>query len=157
MDWQKWKARDPATLVFIIKNGAILLIRKKRGLGAGKISGPGGRLEPGESPLEAAVREVREELEITPTGLRLCGENSFQFIDGYSIHASIFTASDYEGEPAETDEALPMWFPVEEIPYTEMWEDDRLWVPLLLKETFFSGRYIFDGESMLDYALETSP
>jgi 8-oxo-dGTP diphosphatase len=60
IDWASWKAEDPATLVFVVKDGRILLIRKKRGLGAGKINAPGGRLEAGEAPIEGAVREVQE-------------------------------------------------------------------------------------------------
>ncbi len=155
IDWENWAADDPATLVFVVKDERILLIRKKRGLGAGKINGPGGRLEPGESPLEGAVREVQEELRITPLGLRFAGEHSFQFVDGYSIHVHVFIASDYEGTPVETDEAVPLWFPLDEIPYDEMWVDDRLWIPHLLKGVGFSGRYIFDGDEMLDYELET--
>lgn len=155
IDWENWEADDPATLVFVVKDGRILLIRKKRGLGAGKINGPGGRLEPGESPIEGAVREVQEELRITPLKLRFSGVNSFQFVDGYSIHVHAFIASDFEGIPTETDEAVPLWFPLDEIPYDEMWVDDRLWIPHLLNGICFSGRYIFDGDEMLDYELET--
>jgi 8-oxo-dGTP diphosphatase len=154
IDWQNWKPDDPATLVFIVKDGRILLIRKKRGLGAGKINAAGGRLEPGESPIDGAVREVQEELRITPLDLRYAGENSFQFVDGYSIHVHVFMASDYEGTPVETDEAIPLWFPLDEIPYEEMWVDDRMWVPHLLNGVAFSGRYIFDGDDMLDYELD---
>ena len=69
IDWDTWEAKDPATLVFVVKDGQMLLIRKKRGLGAGKINAPGGRLEPGEAPLEAAIREAQEELCITPLHL----------------------------------------------------------------------------------------
>lgn len=154
IDWNQWKAKDPATLVFVVKDDEMLLIRKKRGLGAGKINAPGGRLEPGEAPLECAVRETQEELCITPLGLRYAGENLFQFVDGYSIHVHIFLANDYEGEPTETDEAIPLWAPIDSIPYSEMWEDDRLWVPLVLNGTRFSGRYIFDDDKMLDYELD---
>jgi 8-oxo-dGTP diphosphatase len=157
VDWQAWKAKDPATLVFVIQNGSILLIRKKRGLGAGKINGPGGRLEPGESPEEAAVREVQEELKITPLGLRYCGENLFQFVDGYSIHVHVFAAEGYEGLPTETEEATPIWAPINAIPYKEMWEDDYLWLPLVLQRQRFCGRYIFDGDAMLDYELDLVP
>ena len=83
IDWDTWSPSDRATLLFVVRNDEILLIRKKRGLGAGKINAPGGRLERGESPLEAAIREVQEEVGVTPTGIRECGELSFQFIDGY--------------------------------------------------------------------------
>lgn len=154
LDWQRWRAQDVATLVFVVRDGRILLIRKKRGLGAGKINGPGGRLEPGESPLAAAVREVEEELCITPRDLRHAGENRFQFVDGYSIHVHVYVASDYAGEPAETDEAAPLWFALDAIPWHEMWEDDPLWVPLALAGRRFDGRFLFDGDRMLDHAVE---
>jgi 8-oxo-dGTP diphosphatase len=154
IDWRSWKARDPATLVFVVRRGEVLLIRKKRGLGAGKINGPGGRIEAGESPLECAVREVQEEVGVTPTGLRKCGDNRFQFVDGYSLHVYVFSAQACEGTPIETAEAIPMWTPVAAIPYGEMWADDRLWIPLLLQGTAFSGRFIFDGDVMLDHAVD---
>jgi 8-oxo-dGTP diphosphatase len=154
IDWESWRAKDPATLVFVVKNGSILLIRKKRGLGAGKINAPGGRLEAGETPLEAAIRETREEVCITPLDLTYAGVNFFQFVDGYSIHVHVFKASDFEGDPKETDEATPLWAPVDAIPYEEMWEDDRLWIPLVLEGVPFSGRYVFDGDRMLDHVLE---
>ena len=157
VDWRTWKAVDPATLVFVVRDGRILLIRKKRGLGAGKINGPGGRLEAGESPLDCAIREVQEELRTTPTGLEMCGENSFQFVDGYSTHVYVFRADGCDRDPQETEEAAPFWAPVEGIPYQEMWEDDELWLPLALRGRWFSGRFIFDGDTMLDYQVEEKP
>jgi 8-oxo-dGTP diphosphatase len=59
MDWSTWTPRDRAVLLFVIRGGQALLIRKKRGLGAGKINAPGGRIEAGESPEEAAVHGAR--------------------------------------------------------------------------------------------------
>ena len=153
IDWPGWRPREQATLVFVVRGGELLLMRKKRGLGAGKINGPGGRLEPGESNLECAVREVREELCVTPLGLEDAGENAFQFVDGYSIHVFVFRASGCLGEPAETDEGAPLWTPLGEIPYHEMWEDDRLWLPLVLSRQRFRGRFIFEGDAMLDHEL----
>jgi len=150
-------AQDPATLVFVIRDGHMLLIRKKRGLGAGKINAPGGRIEAGETPLECAVREVEEELCTTPAALEWCGENRFQFVDGYSIHVQIYRASDCDREPQSTDEADPLWVPLGAIPYDEMWADDRLWLPLVIARRRFSGRFIFDGDRMLDHALELLP
>jgi len=49
---------------------------------------------------------------------------------------------------------VPLWTPLDAIPYEEMWEDDRLWVPLVLSGTKFSGRYVFDDDVMLDHALD---
>ena len=117
--------------------------------------GPGGRIDPGETPLEAAIREVQEELQVTPTGVRDCGELRFQFLDGLSLHGYVFTATDCNGDPRETDEARPLWTPIDAIPYDEMWADDRLWVPLMLAGTRFEGRFLFDGDRMLGHQIES--
>jgi len=153
VDWQTWTAVDPATLLFIVDGDRTLLIRKKRGLGAGKINAPGGRIEAGETPLAAAIREVQEEVCVTPSGITEYGLLRFQFIDGYSLHVHVFRADSFSGEPSETDEAIPLWFPCDALPFDEMWADDRLWVPHVLARRRFDGRFIFDGDAMLDHAL----
>lgn len=151
--WSDWTPTERATLVFVQRPGEILLIRKKRGLGAGKINGPGGRMEPGESATECAVREAQEELGITPSELSCRGELNFQFVDGYGLSALVFSAAAFSGEPIETDEAMPRWTALGAIPYDEMWEDDALWFPPFLAGRCFRGRFIFDGDAMLDHSL----
>lgn len=153
IDWDAWQAKDPATLVFVIRNGKILLIDKKTGLGKGKVNGPGGKIEPGETPRACAVRECQEELGITVSNLQFCGQHRFQFVDGYSIQVWVYRTEDYEGIAIETEEARPLWVPLDEIPYEQMWEDDRLWLPMMIRGERFQGRWIFDGDRMLDYEL----
>ncbi|MGB0716914.1 MAG: 8-oxo-dGTP diphosphatase [Phycisphaerae bacterium] len=150
-----WTPEERATLIFVVRDGEVLLIHKKRGIGAGKINGPGGRLDPGETPLECAVREVQEELCVTPTGLRESGELRFQFVDGYSMLVYVYRGSDIEGEPQETDEASPIWTPLSGIPYDRMWRDDRYWMPLLLEEIYFEGDFLFDDDRLLDHNVRT--
>ena len=156
IDWATWHPVDPATLVFVIQDGRILLIRKKRGLGAGKINGPGGRLEPGETPEACAARELHEELGVKAGPLVRAGDHRFQFVDGYSIFVHVYRTSAFTGTPVETDEAVPMWFEVGAIPFDEMWEDDRYWLPLVLEGRPFSGYWIFDGDRMIDHRLDVS-
>ncbi|MEM6994007.1 MAG: NUDIX domain-containing protein [Myxococcota bacterium] len=155
IDWAQWRAVDPATLLFVIDQARdrTLLIRKKRGLGAGKINAPGGRIEPGETPFAAAVREVEEEVCVRPREVTPSGLLRFQFVDGYSLHVHVFRADAWEGEPRETDEAVPMWLSTAALPFDEMWADDRLWVPHVLSRRHFDGRFIFEGDTMLDHAL----
>jgi len=147
--WNNWQPRERATLCFLICDGKILLIRKKRGLGAGKINGPGGRIEPGEEPHECAVRETSEEVGLTPLDIQNRGELHFQFADGYSLHCTVFVANEYTGELIETDEALPIWTSLESIPYEEMWADDIHWLPGVVSGGTFRGYFHFDGEKML--------
>jgi 8-oxo-dGTP diphosphatase len=133
MDWNNWQPRERANLCFIVKDGRVLLIRKKRGLGAGKINGPGGKLEPGVTPLEIEERGVLH----------------FQFADGYSLHCAVFLARDFEGELIETVEATPLWFALDAIPFDEMWADDRHWLPQMLAGGRFTAWFHFDGDQML--------
>jgi len=153
MDWGAFSPTDTAVLTFIRHDGQILLILKKRGLGNGKFNAPGGRLEHGETPEQAAVRETQEEVGLTPTGLRPAGLLDFAFTDGYSLRCHVFTATDHTGILAETDEAAPFWCPEADIPYGRMWSDDRLWVPLMLDAKPFRAAFVFDGDLMLWHTL----
>ena len=155
IDWNSWRAKVPATLVFVIRDGKILLIDKKTGFGKGKVNGPGGKLESGETPEACAARECFEELGITVSNLQYCGQHRFQFVDGLSIHVWVYKTTEYEGIPTESIEARPLWVPVDEIPYDQMWEDDGIWLPMLLRDELFHGRWIFDGDKMLEYELLT--
>ena len=151
--WEHWTPHEHATLLFVRQADRMLLIRKKRGLGAGKINGPGGRLDEGESPLTCAIREVQEELCVTPIGVEPRGELAFQFVDGYALFVSVFSANGYEGEPQETDEAAPLWVPTDAVPFDQMWADDRLWFPHLLSGQLFRGRFLFDDDTLLGHEI----
>ena len=153
IDWDTWKAEVPATLVFVIRDGKILLIDKKTGLGKGKVNGPGGKVEKGESPEACAIRECGEDLGITVSKLQYCGQHRFQFVDGLTIHVWVYKTTEFEGIPTESAEARPLWVPLDKIPYDKMWEDDGIWLPMLLRGERFQGRWIFDGDRMLDYEL----
>lgn len=150
IDWELWEPFQKATLLFVIQDGKMLLIRKKRGLGAGKINAAGGRLENNETELECAVREMKEELCIDVSDAQYAGEVDFQFTDGYCFHLIVFTGTQFNGIPTETDEAIPLWYDVQQIPYDEMWADDIHWIPTMLDGRYFYGRFLFDGDHMLD-------
>ncbi len=153
-DWAGWVPTERASLLFVVRGGRILLIEKHRGLGGGKVNGPGGRLEPGETPEAAAIREVEEEIGIRPTGVRPAGQLRFQFVSGHAMHVHVFRASGFSGEPRPSPEATPLWVAVDSIPYDRMWEDDAIWLPLLLGNRPFSGRFVFDGDRLLNAELD---
>lgn len=143
-----------ASLCFVLHEKEILMIRKKRGLGAGKINAPGGRLESGETALEAAIRETQEEVGVTPLNPRHRGNLHFQFTDGLALHCAVFLAEACVGEAVETEEAIPHWMKPSEIPYHDMWADDVHWLPGMLEGKCFNGYFHFDDEVMLSHHLE---
>ena len=146
-----WAAVHEATLMFVMHSKKLLLIRKKRGLGAGKINGPGGKRDLGETIQECAHREIHEELCVRVRESEKRARLRFQFIDGYSLDVHVFLTTDYTGTPTETEEAVPIWANLDSIPFDEMWEDDRLWLPWVLAGEYADGRFVFDGDTMLEY------
>ncbi|MBI3288936.1 MAG: 8-oxo-dGTP diphosphatase [Elusimicrobia bacterium] len=153
-DWESWEPTQRAALCFVRRGGRLLLILKKRGLGAGKITAPGGRIRPGEDAQDAAVRETREETGVTPGGVSRAGELLFQFKDGLALHCTVFIARSGTGDPVETEEAVPLWTEDSAIPYAKMWADDALWMPWMLKGRLFRGFFCYEGSRMLTSRLE---
>lgn len=161
-DFASFAPRERAVLLFVLRargDGVreLLLILKKRGLGAGKINAPGGRIEPGETPAEAAMRECQEEVCVSARSPRLAGQLLFQFVDGFSLTCTVFWTDEFTGSPAETDEAVPLWTAEDELPYDAMWQDDRHWLPHLLAGRHFVGRFVFDGDRMARMELDVEP
>ncbi|NOY26414.1 MAG: 8-oxo-dGTP diphosphatase [Oligoflexia bacterium] len=154
IDWTTWTPTMRATLLFVIHDGHALLIRKKRGLGAGKINAPGGKLDPGETAIQAAERELHEEVGVRAEGSKQRGDLSFQFVDGLRMHVTVFTAHSHHGSPIETDEAVPLWFPLDAMPYDEMWADDRVWIPQMIAGRRFALRALFAGDTMLGHDMD---
>lgn len=147
--WESWTPTLRATLMFIFRDHEVLLIRKKRGLGAGKINGPGGKIDPGESPAECAIRETREELLVEAHHPEHAGLLHFQFTDGLALECHVFRADHFSGSPTETDEAIPLWTPTAHIPFHEMWADDIHWFHHLTSRTPFRGFFHFENDHML--------
>lgn len=158
--WDEWNtAWMPdirATLLFLVKDDEVLLIRKKRGIGAGKINAPGGKIDPGETPLECAVRETYEELGIRIHDAVERAHLAFSFTCKTvpDIDCRVFMATSFSGEPHETDEAVPLWTKCNAIPYDEMWEDDMYWLPLMLEGARLKARFIFTGEKLIARKVE---
>lgn len=65
--------------------------------------------------------------------------------------ASVFNVPEYEGTPTESDEMAPVWTPVDAIPYSRMWADDRYWYPLFLQGVRFQGLFAFKDTHTLDW------
>lgn len=146
------------TLGLLSENGKILLGMKKRGFGKGKWNGFGGKVEvdKGETIEEAMIREYLEECRVEIKRYEKVGVIDFIFKDNPEIlRVHIFKVLEYSGEPSETEEMKPQWFNLDEIPYDEMWQDDKIWMPMFLSGKKFHGWAYFDNsDKIIDHALE---
>ena len=138
------------TLCIIHDRPRVLLGMKKRGFGAGRWNGFGGKVESGETIENAAKREVFEEAGIKVASIQKLGKIDFEFVgDPVILEVNIFKAEEFKGLPTESEEMKPQWFHVEKIPFDRMWPDDKYWIPLFLEDKKFKGRFVFDGQDKI--------
>ncbi len=141
------------TLCYLLdkENGRVLIAMKKRGFGAGKWNGVGGKLQEGESVEEALVRETNEEIGVNLKSFRKAGIIKFYFSGedkkGFNQEVHVFIADSWEGEPRETEEMRPKWIEIGAIPFKEMWADDEYWLNEVLQGRYIEASFLFDGES----------
>lgn len=143
------------TLCLVQKEDKILLGMKKRGFGQGRWNGFGGKVTNGESIEEATKRELAEEAGIIAKDIKKRGVLNFHFEnDPEVLEVHIFSSNDFNGQPQENEEMSPRWFLYDEIPFSEMWPDDKYWLPLFLTGKKFKGKFLFDKAiNILDYNL----
>lgn len=145
----------PLTLTIVQGKDEILLGMKKRGFGAGRWNGFGGKLEEGESLEDAAKRELKEESNLEAQDLKKIGVIEFEFKGKEKLlEVHIFKVRKFLGEPKESEEMRPHWFNIKQIPFESMWSDDIYWMDLFLKDIKFTAKFLFDeNDKVIDYSL----
>jgi 8-oxo-dGTP diphosphatase/2-hydroxy-dATP diphosphatase len=135
------------TNMYIVKDNKVLLGLKRRGFGAGKWNGFGGKLKEDETIEEAALRECNEECGLIPTKYYKAG--IIDFGESYQMIDHVYICTSFVGTPFETEEMTPKWFSFDEIPYDSMWADDIYWLPILLSGKKFKATFIFENDTDL--------
>lgn len=142
------------TLLFLIRGNPareVLLGLKKTGFGAGKVAGFGGSVEPGESMETAAVRELEEEtgIKVLVSDITSLGSLNFQFPfkPTWSQVVHVFAARTWWGEAVESDEMVPEWYAISNIPFNAMWDDATYWLPLILDGKIIKASFVFKEDN----------
>jgi 8-oxo-dGTP pyrophosphatase MutT (NUDIX family) len=144
-----------ATLVFLMRGNEVLLAMKKRGFGAGRWNGVGGKVEEGELVREAAMRETEEEIGVQITEVDEVARLQFYFPHvaiekHWNQEVEVYVATEWEGVPKETDEMRPVWFAINAVPYAEMWSDDILWLPHVIHGRRVYAEFSFSAEQEVE-------
>lgn len=138
------------TLTYLLRGvppSEVLLTKKKRDFGVGKWNGPGGKLDPGESVEQALVRECQEEIGVTPLNYEPAGllEFVWQTTPEKNQRCYLYICTRYSGQIVETEECFPQWWPIQSLPFADMWEDDPHWLPQVLSGKEVNMRFYFDS------------
>ena len=143
-----------ATICYIDNGREFLMLhrnKKPNDVHAGKWIGVGGKLERGETPQECAAREILEE-----TGLKakpvLKGVITFpEFTPILDLYTYVFKVTEFEGELIDCNEGTLEWVPYDQVLSKPTWEGDHTFVEWLLEDKpFFSAKFVYDGDKLLD-------
>lgn len=141
------------TLSIVQKDLRILLAMKKKKFGAGRWNGFGGGMTEFDNTVhDTNLRETKEEAGIILINPVRMGRILFHFQTDEQDHdVHFFKARSYTGNPEEGREMIPKWFNINEIPYDQMWTDDRYWLPVLLRDNYFLGDFTFNPKHQIVY------
>ena len=136
-----------ATLAYLRRDGHILMLYRNK-LGdyhQGKWNGLGGKFRPGESPEECLRREVLEESGLTVVAATLRGFITFPNFDGVDDwYCFVYTVEQTAGELSQSPEGELRWIPDRELLNLNLWEGDRIFIPWLFQDSFFSAKFIYE-------------
>jgi len=147
------------TLCLLMKEGEILLAMKKRGFGVGRWNGTGGKFdqEKDKNIVETAIRETKEEIGVNVKNPEKVGLFHFRFPHKpeWDQDVHLFLAKEWQGNPQESEEMMPKWFSLNEIPYKSMWPDDTYWMPHILDGKKLEADFTFgEGDKILNHSIK---
>lgn len=143
-----------ATLTLFMDGNKILLGEKKRGFAKGTLNGIGGKQDPGETIEQAMIRECQEEIGATPTRFEQVGKIDFDlWYKGEHALMEMFIYNCYEfvGQIKETEEILPKWYDINDVPFDKMLPDDKLWLPQVLRGNKVKGSVKLDKNMKMQF------
>jgi len=150
------KSMVNTTLVLLIKRqdnniSEICLAMKKRGFGQGRWNGVGGKLEAGETIEQGAVRETKEEINVVPIDLKKIAELTFRFIDNpeWDQIVYVYFCEKWKNNPIETEEMKPKWFRITDLPFEQMWPDDKFWLTEVLKDKLVKAEFNYEKNDII--------
>lgn len=147
-----------ATLLFLVKKDGdtitdICLAMKKRGFGAGRWNGVGGKVDEGETIEQATLREAKEEIGIDARELTKVAELTFSFAlkPEWNQLVHVYITETWSGDSIESEEMAPAWYQPATIPYDTMWPDDIYWLPKVIEgETIVASFTFGEKDSVLE-------
>lgn len=144
-----------ATLCYVRSDGRTLMLHRNKKEGdvhLGKWNGLGGKLDPGESPEECVVREIREESGLTLLEPRLRGILTFPaFKPGEDWLVFVYTATRFEGKLGACPEGDLEWVEDAHLLELPLWEGDRIFLPWLEWGRFFSGKFVYRDGALVSH------
>ena len=144
-----------ATLCYLRKNNKTLMmhrVKKENDIHQDKWNGLGGKFQPGESPEECVIREIKEESGLRLINPEMRGFLTFpEFSAGEDWYVFVFVARQFEGDLIDSTEGNLEWIDDDQLLKLNLWEGDRYFIEWLDKDVFFSGKFYYKNGDLIDH------
>ncbi|MCB0284324.1 MAG: 8-oxo-dGTP diphosphatase [Calditrichaeota bacterium] len=146
-----------ATLCYVTRNDKTLMLlrnKKENDMHEGKWNGLGGKLDPGESPEECVIREVKEESGLMIKNPVLKGFITFPAFDEIDDwYVFVYKTDQFSGKLIDSAEGHLQWIENVQLLDLNLWEGDKIFLPWLEQEKIFSAKFIYNDKSLQDFSV----
>lgn len=139
-------------MVMVYDDSGRVLVQRRNDPGWPGCVFPGGHVEPGESFVDAAVREVREETGLTVENLQLCGVKQWTQKGGeYRYIVFLYKTNCFSGEVTSSDEGEAFWWPREELAQLELASGFEEMLPVFENDGVSEFFYTIENDEWLTH------
>ena len=133
------------TMLCLIRQGNQILLQNRVKKDWTGYTLPGGHVEPGESFVDACVREMQEETGLNVGDLQLCGIKQFPIDEGRYL-VFLFRSETFSGELSSSEEGKMEWVKLGQLEQYETVSDLKELLEVMLSDDLSEFQYIVHGE-----------
>ena len=136
------------TMLCLVRQGNRILLQNRVKKDWQGYTLPGGHVEPGESIVDACVREMKEETGLTVSNLRLCGVKQFPIETGRYL-VFLFQTDTFEGTLCSSQEGCMEWVEMDKLDTYDTVSDLKELLDVMLREDLNEFQYILREDNWI--------